>query len=280
MPPAPVVDEIMPTTPPDDRDDRPGTVVSAEGFASALSDPIRRTVLFHLKNERRASFDDLIGVTLATHPPRTPAMSDDEKRSAIGNALFHLHLPKLEMLGVVDWEPETGVVALRADPDRLTDWLDVSFSESVHGATESRAVYGTESSGDIAVLFVEDYEELASLVVEQFEANHADITVTTASNAEAALEALESSTFDCIVSDYDMPGSNGIDFLKAIRRVDESVPFVIYTGKGTDGMRTKAADYGANAYLQKSGGVSQYDLLADRIRQVVADHRGDAATGV
>jgi CheY-like chemotaxis protein len=269
----------MPTNPADDRDDRPGTVVSAEGFASALSDPIRRTLLFHLKTERTASFDDLVDVALATHPPRSPATSDDQKRSTIGNALFHLHLPKLELLGVVDWEPETGVVALRADPDRLTDWLDVSFGESVHGATESTEGARTRASDDIAVLFVEDYDQLATLVAEQFARHHADITVTTASNAQTALDALESTTFDCIVSDYDMPGSNGVDFLKAIRRVDESVPFVIYTGKGSRETRTEAADHGATAYLQKGSGVGEFDLLADRIRQVVADHRGDAATG-
>lgn len=269
----------MSRNPPDDGDERTETVVSAEGFASALSDPVRRTVLFHLKNEGVASFGELVEVAVATHPPRSPGVDEDEERSTIENALFHLHLPKLELLGVIDWNPETRAVVLRADPDRLTDWLDVSFAESVHGVTESNAGYGTESSADIAVLFVEDYEDLASLVVERFEANHGDITVTTASNAEAALEGLESSTFDCIVSDYDMPASNGIDFLKAIRRVDESVPFVIYTGKGTDEIRTKATDHGANAYLQKGGGVGQFDPLADRIRQVVAERREDASTG-
>jgi len=267
----------MSANPPDDGEGHPWTAVTAESYANALSDPVRRTVLFHLKNEHVASFDELVDVVIATQPSRAPEA--DEERSRVGNALFHLHLPKLELLGVVDWDPNTRVVELRANPARLTEWLDVSLAERVHGATGANDGRGTEASGGIAVLFVEDYDPLASVVVERFETDHADITVTTASNADAALEALESTAFDCIVSDYDMPGSNGVDFLKAIRRVDDSVPFVIYTGKGSRETRTEATDHGANAYLQKRGGVGQFDLLADRIRQVVTEHRGNAATG-
>lgn len=269
----------MSTNPPDDGEERRQTTVSAESFASALSDPVRRSVLFHLNGERKTSFDELVDVAVATHPPQPPAVDGDDGRAAIGNALFHLHLPKLELLGVVDWDPRTKAVELRADPDRLTDWLDVSFAESVHGATGANGGREMESSTDIAVLFVEDYDALTDVVVERFERNHADITVTTASNAQAALEALESTTFDCIVSDYDMPGSSGVDFLKAIRRVDDAIPFVIYTGKGTRETRTAATDHGANAYLQKGGGVGQFDLLADRIRQVVAASRENGTKG-
>ena len=269
----------MATTPPDDGDERPEIAVSAESFATALSDPLRRTVLFHLNGERVASFDDLVDVAVATHPPQPAAVDGGDGRAAVGNALFHLHLPKLDLLGVVDWDPTTKTVELRAAPDRLTDWLDVSFAESVHGARGANVAPGKPPSAGIAVLFVEDYQPLANVVVEQFERNHPDVIVTTASNAQAALEALESTAFDCIVSDYDMPGSNGVDFLKAIRRVDGSVPFVIYTGKGTRETRTEASDHGADAYLQKGGGVGQFDLLADRIRQVVGEYRGTDTAG-
>jgi CheY-like chemotaxis protein len=274
-----VLSRIMAMDPPNDGESLSTTPISAEGFASALSNPVGRTVLFHLKNEPLASFDDLVDVAATTHPPWTIPVDGDGRRADIRSALFHLHLPKLELLGIVDWNRETREVVLRADPDRLTDWLDVSFADSVHGAMSAATGTVVESSPDIAVLFVDDDDHLASLLVEQFDTNHADIAVTTASNAQAALETLGSTTFDCIVSDYDMPGSNGLDFLKAIRHVDGAVPFVVYTGKGTAETRTKATDHGANAYLQKRGGAGQFDLLADRIRQVVADHRTDSAAG-
>jgi CheY-like chemotaxis protein len=261
--------------PPEQSDDHgaddPGSV-SAENFGIALGDPTRRNVLFHLKRHRHASFDDLVDVVVATVPPRNHQNQADV-RSAVQNALFHLHLPKLQLLGVVDWDRDTNDVVLRADPDRLADWLELSFAESVHGATGTNDVAVIGRTDAIEVLFVEDYEPLREVLVDQFAAEHDDITVTTASNPESALEALESTVFDCIVSDYDMPGSSGLDFLKAIRRVDDTVPFVIYTGKGTEETRVAASDHGVTAYLQKSGGAAQFDLLADRIRQVVAEYR-------
>jgi|AntRauTorcE11898_2_1112593.scaffolds.fasta_scaffold02068_4 CheY-like chemotaxis protein len=267
----------MSPSPPTDDAERQPTSISAENYGSALSDPVRRAVLFHLKNEGAASFDEIADVAVATAPPRPPAVDDDEERSAIENALFHLHLPKLELLGVVDWDQPEREVVLRADPERLGDWLDVSFAESVHGAIDTLGV--PEPKADITVLFVEDYDQLAELVADRFAANHADITVTTASNAETALDALASTAFDCIVSDYDMPGSNGVDFLKAVRRVDDAVPFVLYTGKGTDEVHSAATDHGASAYLQKGGGIGGFDLLADRIRQVVSESRETEAAG-
>jgi len=272
---------------PPNGDERSATPVSAESFGSALSDPLRRTVLFHLKTEGTASFEELVEVAIATDPSRTGtgdsnwqrAGDSHETRTAVEKALFHLHLPKLELLGLVDWTPETRRVELRADLERLTEWLDVSFAESVYGAIGANDDPAPTPAPDISMLFVEDHASLRTVVVEQFDANHPEIGVTTAANAESALRALESTTFDCIVSDYDMPGSNGVDFLKAIRRVDDAVPFVIYTGKGTDETRTEATEHGANAYLQKRGGVGQFDLLADCIRQVVAERRENASAG-
>ncbi|MFC6954323.1 response regulator [Halorubellus litoreus] len=257
---------------PEDNETGGRETVSAENFGVALGDPSRRNVLFHLKRHRTASFDDLVDVVVATVPPRNRTNADDV-RSTVENALFHLHLPKLQLLGVVDWNRDTNDVVLRAEPDRLDDWLELSFAESVHGATGTNDVAVLGDAEGIEVLFVEDYEPLREVLVDQFASDHDDISVTTASNPESALDALESTVFDCIVSDYDMPGSSGLDFLKAIRRVDETVPFVIYTGKGTEETRLKASDHGVSAYLQKSGGAAQFDLLADRIRQVVGEYR-------
>ncbi|WP_323676128.1 response regulator [Halorubellus sp. PRR65] len=262
----------MPPEQPEDHGTGRWEPVSAENFGAALGDPSRRNVLFHLKRHRTASFDDLVDVVVATVPSRTAADAD-EGRAAVASALFHLHLPKLELLGVVDWNGDRNDVVLRADPDRLAEWLELSFAESVHGATGTNDVAVLGDTDGIEVLFVDDYAPLLEVIVDQFAAEHDDISVTTASNPESALDALESTVFDCIVSDYDMPGSSGLDFLKAIRRVDETVPFVIYTGKGTEKTRIEAEDHGVTAYLQKRGGAAQFDLLADRIRQVVAEYR-------
>lgn len=49
-------------------------------------------------------------------------------------------------------------------------------------------------------------------------------------DAEAALENFKPGEFDCLVVDYKLPGMNGIDFIKEVRKKDEKVGIVLVTG--------------------------------------------------
>jgi PAS domain S-box-containing protein len=125
----------------------------------------------------------------------------------------------------------------------------------------------------IRVLHVDDDPEFAAVAAE-FVQRHADVDVVdTATGAAAALERLADDDVDCVVSDYDMPGRDGIELLEAVRDVDPDLPFVLYTGKGSEEVASRAISAGVTDYLQKGSGTSQYELLANRIENAVEQHR-------
>ena len=121
----------------------------------------------------------------------------------------------------------------------------------------------------IRVLHVDDDPGLAELVATFLEREDDRIEVRTEHDAEAGLDALEDATVDCVVSDYDMPGRDGIEFLRAVREEYPELPFVLFTGKGSEEIASEAISAGVTDYLQKRGGTEQYTLLANRIRNAV-----------
>ncbi|KXA96643.1 hypothetical protein AKJ38_02900 [candidate division MSBL1 archaeon SCGC-AAA259I14] len=97
------------------------------------------------------------------------------------------------------------------------------------------------------------------------------LDVETTSSAEKALEMLNNSRYDVIVSDYQMPEMDGLEFLKAVREERNSdVPFILFTGKGREEVAIDALNLGADRYLKKGDDPKpQYVVLADAIVQEV-----------
>jgi EAL domain-containing protein (putative c-di-GMP-specific phosphodiesterase class I) len=75
--------------------------------------------------------------------------------------------------------------------------------------------------------------------------------VETAQDGSAALDALERASFDVILSDIDMPGMNGLQFLERVRAHDLDVPVVIVTGNPGVDTAIQAMEHGALRYLVK-----------------------------
>jgi PAS domain S-box-containing protein len=121
----------------------------------------------------------------------------------------------------------------------------------------------------IRVLHVDDEPSFAETAAEFLERESDAIEVVTETSAGAALDRLEDETVDCIVSDYEMPGRDGIEFLEAVRAEDLDLPFVLYTGRGSEEVASEAISAGVTDYLQKERGTDQYALLANRIHNAV-----------
>ncbi len=56
----------------------------------------------------------------------------------------------------------------------------------------------------------------------------------TVTSAQEAMKIIPSEKYDAIISDYQMPDMNGIDFLKQVRASGNPVPFIIFTGRGRE----------------------------------------------
>ncbi|MHB9285682.1 PAS domain S-box protein [Halobacteriales archaeon Cl-PHB] len=120
----------------------------------------------------------------------------------------------------------------------------------------------------IRVLHVEDDVGFADLTADVLGGDD-DLHVDTELHPGEALERLADSDYDCIVSDHDMPGMNGIEFLEAVRADDPDVPFILFTGKGSEQVASRAISAGVSDYLQKGGGTDRFEILANRIRNAV-----------
>jgi PAS domain S-box-containing protein len=123
----------------------------------------------------------------------------------------------------------------------------------------------------ISVACVDDYGELCELTAEGVEEQSERLQVTPITDPDSVTECLEA--FDCIVSDYEMPGTDGLELLRQVRVLDEDIPFILYTGEGSESVASDAISLGVTDYLAKSGGTERFTRLAHRIESVVDAHR-------
>jgi PAS domain S-box-containing protein len=100
--------------------------------------------------------------------------------------------------------------------------------------------------------------------------------VDTARSVEEAMEKMEKETYDAIISDFQMPGKDGLELLKELREEGNGIPFVIFTGKGREEVVIKALSLGADGYFNKHGEPETvYGELAHGIRQAVERKKAD-----
>jgi PAS domain S-box-containing protein len=132
-------------------------------------------------------------------------------------------------------------------------------------------------STSIYVLHVDDDPDFADLVKVYLERQHERLTVTTATSGPEALTLLEDETVDCIVSDYNMPGMDGLELLAAVREDYNDRPFILFTGRGSEEIASEAISAGVTEYLQKESGTDQYTVLANRIVNAVESYRSKEA---
>ena len=132
---------------------------------------------------------------------------------------------------------------------------------------------------EISVLCVDDEPGMAELVKTFLEDANEGLVVTTATSATEAMAEYDVGTFDCIVSDYDMTDVDGLAFLDLVRADYPDLPFVLFTGRGSEEIASEAISAGVTDYMQKTLGTDQYQVLARRLRNAVARRhfRKDAA---
>jgi PAS domain S-box-containing protein len=124
---------------------------------------------------------------------------------------------------------------------------------------------------------VDDDENLLE-IVKIFLEEKGSIRVDTVISAKDAQGKLAINKYDAIISDYEMPGMNGIEFLKYIRKKHGDLPFILFTGKGREEVVIQAINNGADFYLQKGGEPeSQFAELSHKIRQAVQRRSAEAS---
>jgi PAS domain S-box-containing protein len=131
----------------------------------------------------------------------------------------------------------------------------------------------------IHVLCVDDDPNVCELEATVLERTDERFHVTTAGSGREGLAVLDDdgANIDCIVSDYDMPEMDGLEFLDAARDREPTIPFLLVTGTDPSDIARDAIEAGVTDYLQKGYGTVQYEVLAHRIEQAVEKRRAERA---
>ncbi|MFB6083135.1 MAG: PAS domain S-box protein [Halorientalis sp.] len=134
---------------------------------------------------------------------------------------------------------------------------------------------GASTGGPIQVLHVDDERGILEVTEECLRRCSDRLTVVKETTVAAGLDRLDADGIDCVLSDYDMPGTDGLDFLARVREEYGDLPFVLYTGKGSEEIASEAISAGVTDYLQKESGTDHYEVLANEIETAVARHRAE-----
>ena len=126
---------------------------------------------------------------------------------------------------------------------------------------------------EIKILHVDDEEstlKISQIILEKFDPH---LRISNITSPIKALKELESKEYDLVLSDYMMPEMNGIQLAKKIN--SQGIPFILYTGRGSEEVAEAAFNVGVDDYVRKEAVPAHFQVLARRIRQIVEQARGE-----
>jgi CheY-like chemotaxis protein len=125
----------------------------------------------------------------------------------------------------------------------------------------------------IRVLHVDDAPDVIEMNRRHLEDHDERMELEVTRSVAEARERLAEDSFDCLVSDYEMPGTNGIEFCETLREENVELPFILYTSTPSDAVATSALSAGVTDYVQKERGTAHLSILANAIVTAVESRR-------
>ncbi len=101
------------------------------------------------------------------------------------------------------------------------------------------------------ILIVDDDTALLQALPQTIYLRLKGIKVDTCDSALVALERIQQTDYDAIVSDIKMPGMDGLELLSKIRELRPDTPVMLITGHGEHDLAIRALRGGAYDYIQK-----------------------------
>jgi DNA-binding response OmpR family regulator len=127
----------------------------------------------------------------------------------------------------------------------------------------------------LRVLIVDDEEELVATLVERLEIR-GHVPVGVLSGAEA-LKRAEAEEFDVVVLDIKMPGEDGVEVMKRLKRLRAGLPIILLTGHMSEETSDRGIQAGATEYVIKPVNIDE--LVAKMRNAVAASPRREGPAG-
>ena len=124
----------------------------------------------------------------------------------------------------------------------------------------------------LKVLHVDDYVFDAELIRVGMQRGNGALEFSWAESSEDAISKLDSGEFDCILCDYRLGSSSGLDLLRILRERGSRVPFILVTGHGSEDVASEALRSGADDYYSKDEAFSDAKTLLASIKRLVANY--------
>ena len=105
----------------------------------------------------------------------------------------------------------------------------------------------------LTIVIIEDEEAHYSLMKRAITKELAHASIHHFQDADTCLDHLDNIIPNVIITDYLLPGMNGIAFLEALRQQKKDIPVIMITGQGDEKIAVQAMKLGAIDYVVKSG---------------------------
>jgi len=106
-------------------------------------------------------------------------------------------------------------------------------------------------SSPLRILMIEDSQEDAELILLHLQAHSVECTCVQVDTLEGFLSKLKSGVWDLVLSDYSLPGTDGMAVLESLRALDPDLPFILLSGVLDEGAAVEAMRKGANDFILK-----------------------------
>jgi PAS domain S-box-containing protein len=121
----------------------------------------------------------------------------------------------------------------------------------------------------LCILLVDDDPSLLN-VSKEILSKDSGFEIATALSVDEAFIKIRKQKYDVVVSDFEMPLKNGLEFLKELREQSVDIPFILFTGRGREEVAVKALNLGVDSYINKTGSTETvYYELKDAINKTV-----------
>jgi PAS domain S-box-containing protein len=128
----------------------------------------------------------------------------------------------------------------------------------------------------LKILIVDDDPDMAGFIKLKLSSDAPHFSIIQVESGQDCLDLIDGGeAVDCILSDYQLPGMNGMELLMELRARGSRIPLIFITGQGNEGVAREAFKAGAYDYFTKDIGFAHFTRIRNSIEQAVKNRESE-----